>query len=278
MNSTKKTWLITGCSKGLGRAFAEEILYRGDNVVVTARNISAIHDLVDAYPETALAATLNIKDKEQILEVVNQAEEHFGQIDVLLNNAGYGYRSAVEESDDSDVRALFDTIFFGSLSLIKTVLPGMRKRGSGKIFNVSSIAGRYAAPGSGFYSAVKFGLAGMSDALRKEVGPLGIDVHLIEPGAFRTDFTGRSLKGTTTVIADYEPTVGPRRKGNDHSHGHEPGDPKKAAQVIADLAELNNAPFHILLGSDALEGVRKEIMDQLAELEQWKEYSLRTDY
>lgn len=278
MKTVKKTWLITGCSTGLGLAFAEQVLKQGYNAIITSRKVEDIQDLADQYPDTALALSLDVTNSDQITSVIAQAETRFGRIDVLLNNAGYGYRAAVEEGDNNDVRALFDTIFFGTVSMIKAVLPGMRNRKSGTIFNVSSIGGRFSSPGSGYYSAAKYALEGMSDALRKEVTPLGIRVIVIDPGAFRTDFAGRSLKGAKQAIADYEQTVGPRRKENDKSSGTQPGDPDKAAQVIIELEERENVPFRILLGTDAVKIIKGELEAQLEELESWKQISIKTDY
>jgi NAD(P)-dependent dehydrogenase (short-subunit alcohol dehydrogenase family) len=278
MNKTNKTWLITGCSTGLGQAFAKEILKSGCNVVVTSRKQKDIQDIVADYPATALGLALDVTDKKQIVDVVEQAKAKFGRIDILLNNAGFGYRSAVEEADDRQVEALFATNFFGTVNMLKAVLPTMRQQRSGVIFNVSSIAGRFSNPGSGYYSATKYAIEGMSDALSKEVAPLGIKVVVIEPGAFRTDFSGRSLTGAPNEIADYKETAGKRRKENDHTNGYEPGDPQKAAQAIIKLAECEKPPFRLLLGTDAINIIRPELEAQLKELEDWKEISLSTDY
>jgi NAD(P)-dependent dehydrogenase (short-subunit alcohol dehydrogenase family) len=278
MNKSNKTWLITGCSTGLGRAFAKEVLKNGYNAVVTARNPKDIQDIVADYPETAFGLALDVTNKEQIMSVIEQAKTKFGRIDVLLNNAGFGYRSAVEEADESQVNELFRVNFSGTVNMIKAVLPVMRKQKSGAIFNVSSIAGRFSNPGSGYYSATKFAMEGMSDALRKEVAPLGIRVIIIEPGAFRTDFSGRSLTGTQTEISDYKETAGKRRKENDHTHGTEPGDPQKAAQAIIKAEESEKAPFRLLLGTDAINIIRPDLEAQLKELEDWKAISLSTDY
>jgi len=278
MKTSNKTWLITGCSSGLGQALAKEVLAQGYNAVITARKIEDLQELSEQYPDTALAQALDITNKDQITTVIRESKTKFGHIDVLVNNAGYGYRAAVEEGDEDDIRKLFDTIFYGTVRMIKAVLPGMRSRKSGSIMNVSSIGGRYAAPGSGYYSAAKFAIEGMSDALRKEVAPLGIKVMVIEPGAFRTEFAGRSLKGAKNEIDDYSATVGPRRKQNDKTSGTQPGDPRKAAQAIIKVQENGQVPFRLLLGSDAIEGVRKELDSQQKELEDWTNISLSTDY
>jgi NAD(P)-dependent dehydrogenase (short-subunit alcohol dehydrogenase family) len=278
MKNSNKTWLITGCSSGLGRAFAQETLKQGYNVIVTSRNPKDIQDIIENYPETALGLALDVANKKQVKSVVKQGEEKFGSIDVLVNNAGYGYRSAVEEADEEQVNALFNTNFFGTVNTIKAVLPTMRKQKSGIIFTVTSIAGRYSNPGSGYYSATKFAVEGMSDALSKEVAPLGIKVVVVEPGAFRTNFAGRSLTGTSTEISDYKETAGKRRKENDHTHGTQPGNPQKAAQALIKVTENQNVPFRLLLGTDAINLTRSELETQLKELEDWKEISLSTDY
>ena len=272
------TWLITGCSSGLGRALAEAVLKAGLNAVVTARNPAAVQDLVIPYPETGLAVALDVTDAGQVQAVVRDAERRFGAIDVLVNNAGYGYRGAVEEGDEAEVAALFATNVAGTVATIKAVLPSMRARRSGCILNISSIAGRLAAPGSGYYSASKFAVEGLSDALRKEVGPLGIRVMVVEPGAFRTDFAGRSLQQATSNIADYAETSGPRRKENDRTHGTQPGDPARGSRLLIDLVEGGELPFRLLLGSDAVRIVGEEMAAQKREFESWKAQSASTDF
>lgn len=272
------TWLITGCSSGLGRSLAQTALKAGFNVVVTARDPASVQDIVSPYPETALSAALDVTDADAVESVVRLTESRFGAIDVLVNNAGYGYRAAVEEGDDQEVAKLFATNFFGTVAMIKAVLPGMRARRSGTILNVSSIAGRLAAPGSGYYSATKFAMEGMSDALRKEVAPLGIRVTIVEPGAFRTDFAGRSLQQAKASIADYASTAGPRRKENDKTHGTQPGDPERAAQTLIQLAQNSPLPVRLLLGSDAVKIVGAEIDAQHKEIKDWKKMSIGTDF
>jgi NAD(P)-dependent dehydrogenase (short-subunit alcohol dehydrogenase family) len=272
------TWLITGCSTGLGRSLAEAVLAAGHNAVVTARDAAKVQDIAAQFPATAYAAALDVTDKAQVAAVVGEAEKRFGSIDVLVNNAGYGYRAAVEEGDEQEVADLFATNFFGTVSMIKAVLPGMRARRSGTILNISSIAGRLAAPGSGYYSASKFAIGGMSDALRKEVAPLGIRVTIVEPGAFRTDFAGRSLQQTKTKIDDYAATAGPRRKENDKTHGTQPGDPKRAAAALIDLVSRPELPARLLLGSDAVKIVGNEVDGQRREIDVWKELSVSSDF
>ena len=220
------TWLITGCSTGLGRALAEAVIGSGHNAVVTARDVANVADLASTAPERVLAVALDVTDPAQVASAVRQAHDRFGDVpDVLVNNAGYGYRAAVEEGDDADVRTLFETHFFGTVAMIKAVLPGMRARRSGAIVNISSIGATVTPVGSGYYAAAKAAIEGMSGALRGELAPLGISVTVVEPGAFRTDFAGRSLAQTATVIDDYAGTAGQRRKEKDTMHGTQAGDP-----------------------------------------------------
>jgi len=271
------TWFITGSSSGLGRDLARAVLEAGNNAVLGARDLASVKDLADAHPDTALAVSLDVTDHAQVAEAVRGGEERFGAVDVLVNNAGYGYRAAVEEGDDADVATLFATNFFGPVALIKAVLPGMRARRQGAIVNVSSIGARVSPAGSGYYSASKSALEGMSGSLRKELAPLGISVTVVEPGAFRTDFAGRSLQQSATVIADYAETAGKRRKEVDTAHGSQPGDPARAAQAIITAVEADEPPALLMLGPDALKAIRGVIEAQLAELKDWENTSLSTD-
>jgi NAD(P)-dependent dehydrogenase (short-subunit alcohol dehydrogenase family) len=270
------TWLITGCSTGLGRALAQTVLAHGHNAVVTARNVNAVKDIAADFPGTALALPLDVTDKEQISSAVQQAQARFGGIDVLVNNAGYGYRAAVEEADDADIRQLFDTNLFGAVDMIKAVLPDMRAKRAGAILNISSIGARISPAGSGYYSATKAALEGLSGSLHKELQPLGISVTAIEPGAFRTDFAGRSLTQSATAIRDYAETAGKRRKENDTVHGTQPGDPGKAAEAIIAVVESPNPPSLLVLGQDAYGAFAAVADAQRAELDQWRELSLST--
>lgn len=262
------TWLITGCSTGLGRAFAEAVLDRGHDVVVTARDVASVQDLADAHPETALAVALDVTDDAQVGAAVRAAEERFGGVDVLVNNAGYGYRSALEEGVDADVRQLFETHVFGTVRLTKAVLPAMRERRSGTIVNLSSIGARVAPEGSGYYAAVKAAVEALTLSLRKEVAPLGIRAMVVEPGGFRTDFAGRSLTQSTEPIADYADTAGKRRKENDTVHGTQPGDPAKAAAALIEAVESDQPPYMLLLGNDASDNFRTALHALLDEVDQ----------
>jgi NAD(P)-dependent dehydrogenase (short-subunit alcohol dehydrogenase family) len=270
------TWLITGCSTGLGRAIAQAVLAHGHNAVVTARNADTVEDIAAAHPDTALALPLDVTDREQITAVVQQARTRFGSIDVLVNNAGYGYRSAVEEADDADIRQLFDTNVFGAVDMIKAVLPGMRANRSGSILNISSIGARITPPGSGYYSATKAALEGLSGSLHKELRPLGINVTVVEPGAFRTDFAGRSLTQSATPIGDYAETAGRRRKEHDTMHGTQPGDPAKAAEAIVTVAESAEPPALLVLGQDAFDAFGWVAQSERADLDRWRDLSLST--
>ncbi|MFE4837585.1 oxidoreductase [Arthrobacter sp. NPDC056691] len=270
------TWLITGCSTGLGRALAQAVLAHGHNAVVTARNVNAVKDVAAEFPDTALALPLDVTDKEQISSAVQQAQSRFGSIDVLVNNAGYGYRAAVEEADDADIRQLFDTNLFSAVDMIKAVLPDMRAKRAGAILNISSIGARISPAGSGYYSATKAALEGLSGSLHKELQPLGISVTAIEPGAFRTDFAGRSLAQSVTAIPDYAETAGKRRKEHDTVHGTQPGDPGKAAKAIIAVVESPNPPSLLVLGQDAYGAFAAVADAQRAELDQWRELGLST--
>lgn len=272
------TWFITGCSTGLGRAFAEAVLGRGDNVVVTAREVSKVQDLADKYPDTALALPLDVTDNAQVTAAVGAAEERFGGVDVLVNNAGYGYRAAVEEGEDDAVRRLFDTHLFGTVNTIKAVLPGMRARRTGTIVNLSSIGARICPEGSGYYSAVKAAVEALTLSLRKEVAPLGITAMVVEPGGFRTDFAGRSLTQSAVPIADYADTAGKRRKEHDTGHGRQPGDPAKAATALIQAVESDNPPYMLLLGNDASDGFRAALDALHTEADTWETLSRSTDF
>jgi NAD(P)-dependent dehydrogenase (short-subunit alcohol dehydrogenase family) len=272
------TWLITGCSSGLGRALAEAVIGAGHNAVVTARNVTSVADLSDASPERVLAIALDVTKPEQVASAVQQAEQRFGGVDVLVNNAGYGYRSAVEEGDDADIRALFETHFFGTVAMIKAVLPGMRGRRSGAVVNISSIGAQLAAVGSGYYAAAKAAIEGLSGALRGELAPLGISVTVVEPGAFRTDFAGRSLAQSATVIDDYAATAGQRRKEHDTMHGNQPGDPTKAGAAIMAAVESAEPPAFLLLGTDALALYRYVADGRTTEIANWERLTTSTDF
>lgn len=272
------TWLITGCSTGLGRALAEAVIGAGHNAVVTARDAAAVADLSEETPDRVLAVALDVTRPAQVAAAVQRARERFAHIDVLVNNAGYGYRAAVEEGDDADVRALFETHFFGTVAMIKAVLPDMRARRRGAIVNISSIGAQLTPVGSGYYAAAKAAIEGMSGSLRGELAPLGISVTIVEPGAFRTDFAGRSLVQSATVIDDYGATAGRRRKENDTMHGNQPGDPAKAGEAIIAAVESPEPPAFLLLGPDALAAYRYAADARAGEIEKWERLTGSTDF
>jgi NAD(P)-dependent dehydrogenase (short-subunit alcohol dehydrogenase family) len=271
------TWFITGCSTGLGRALAEAVIAEGHNAVVTARDVDKVADLAADNTDRVLPLPLDVTDAAQITNAVGKAEEKFGAIDVLVNNAGYGYRAAVEEGDDSDIRRLFETQFFGAVAMIKAVLPGMRARRFGAIINISTIGVQIMPAGSGYYAASKAALEAMSGALRGELQPLGISVTVVEPGAFRTDFAGRSLTQSSTVIDDYADTAGKRRKEHDTAHGAQPGDPAKAAKAIIAAVESDESPAFLLLGNDALATYRRLAGARLDTIQAWEHLTTNTD-
>ena len=273
-----KTWLITGCSTGLGRSLAKAVLQKGDNVVVTARDTKKLEEFERNFPRTALIVRLDVTDLLSVTEAVQAAKERFGGIDVLVNNAGYGYRAAVEEGNPEDTNRLFATNFWGPVNLIKAVLPDMRVRKSGAVINVSSIAALRTAPGSGYYAASKRALEGMTEGLYLETAPLGIKVMIVEPGAFRTDFAGRSLTQSKTAIADYAGTAGTRRIENDKTHGTQPGDPDKGARLIIEAIEAEDAPLRLLLGSDAVRAADTVLESHKSEYDKWREFSRRSDF
>jgi NAD(P)-dependent dehydrogenase (short-subunit alcohol dehydrogenase family) len=272
------TWLVTGCSAGLGRAIALRALERGDTVAVTARRPETLREFTETFGDRALALALDVTKREQVSHAVARALAHFGAIDVLVNNAGYLYRAAVEEGEDDEVRALFETNWFGALSMIQATLPSMRARRCGTIINISSDAGRSAKAGSGFYAATKFALEGLSEALSKEVESLGIKVMVVEPGAFRTAVMGDAMRQSKVPIDDYAETAGLRRKEFVQAHGQQRGDPAQFGRALLTALESPERPFRLVLGSDCLASVSTTLADQAAELDAWRDLSRSTDF
>ena len=272
------TWLVTGCSTGLGRAFAETALERGHDVVVTARDVTTVSDLAETYPERALAAALDVADDQSVASAVAAGEKRFGGIDVLVNNAGYGYRAAVEEGEDAAIRRLFETHVFGTVRTIKAVLPGMRARRAGTIVNISSIGARLGPEGSGYYAAVKAAVEALTLSLRKELSPLGITAMVVEPGAFRTAFAGDNLTQVPNPIADYAQTAGQRRKEFDTWDGTQPGDPARAAVALMDVVESGQAPYLLLLGNDTPDIVRASLDAVREDIDAWEALTRSTDF
>ncbi|MDP4097790.1 oxidoreductase [Paenibacillus sp. P96] len=273
-----KVWLITGSSRGIGRNLVEEVLQRGDQVVAGARRPEQLNDLTAKYGARILPVALDVTDVAQVEAAVQQAIDTFGVLDVLVNNAGYANSSPIEETGEEDLRAQFETNFFGVVHMTKAVLPVMRKQRTGHIMQISSIGGRVGgSPGLSAYQSAKFAVEGFSEVLINEVKPLGIKVSIIEPGGFRTDWGGPSMQ-IREVGADYEETVGKMHRFRKEIDGKMPGDPARAAKVIADMAELEQPPLRLLLGSDALKLARESSRSRATEAEQWAEVTMSTDF
>jgi len=271
-------WFITGCSTGLGRALAQAVLEHGHRAVVTARDPAQIQDIVAQYPKTSLAVQLDVADYSQIDRAISAAENAFGRIDVLVNNAGYGYLAAVEEGEEQEIRAMFETNFFGLAALIRRVLPGMRAQAHGHIINISSVGGLLGNPSAGYYNATKFAVEGLSEALAKEVEPLGIHVTVVEPGPFRTDWAGRSLKQVRNPIDAYAKTSGARRAQISGYSGRQAGDPARAAQAIIRIVESPTPPMNLVLGKDGLKRVRDKLDKFSDSLRQWETVTVGADF
>jgi NAD(P)-dependent dehydrogenase (short-subunit alcohol dehydrogenase family) len=273
------TWLITGCSTGFGRELAQAVVARGYRTVVTARKPAQVEDIVAGHRDRTLALRLDVTDPAQVAEAVQRAEERFGGIDVLVNNAGIGYFAAVEEGDEAEVRRMFEINFFGLERMTRAVLPGMRKRRRGHIINIASICGLAAIPSLGHYSATKFAVEGLSEVLALEVEPLGIRVTLVEPSAFRTEWAGGSAKDSSArEIADYAATAGATRRELRDSSGKQPGDPVRAANAIIRAVESPNPPLHLLLGKDALRLASEKLEALRGDFDAWETVTVGADF
>ncbi|KGT93035.1 short-chain dehydrogenase [Erwinia typographi] len=271
-------WFITGCSTGFGRELVKELLKKKVRVVVTARDKSKVDDLVSGAEDRALALALDVTDSGAIKQGVEAALAKFGTIDVLVNNAGYGYQTSIEEGDEQEIRAQFDANVFGLFAMTRAVLPAMRKARSGHVINITSVAGLVGFPGSGYYSASKHAVEGWSDSLQAEVGPLGVQVTCVEPGPFRTDWAGRSLRQTPSKISDYAETAAARMKGTADNSGKQAGDPVRAAQAMIAITESRDAPRHLVMGAWGYDTVTEKIKARLSEIESWKATSVGTDF
>lgn len=277
-NENKPVWFITGCSTGFGRALATELLQNGYRVAVTARDANKVAHLVAINPDSALAIALDVTNEAQVREATAKAEEHFGQIDVLVNNAGFGYFGAVEESDDAEVRSMFETNFWGLSNMTRAVLPKMRERKSGTIVNISSIGGFIGNPSVGYYNATKFAVNGFSEALAKELMPLGIKVIIIGPSGFRTDWAGRSANDATEAIGDYAETAGEFKTMVRGYSGNQPGDPVRAAKAIIKGVEERDSPLYQFLGKAAYKNASAKVELMKTELEAWAKTSEGADF
>lgn len=276
--SSSPVWFITGCSSGFGRALVERVLARGWRVVATARDAAAITGLAGGTEDSVLTLPLDVTRHDQVEAAVQAAIARFGRIDVLVNNAGYGYQSSVEEGVDTEIRAQFEANVFGLFALTRGVLPHMRQARSGHILNISSVAGFVGFPGSGYYAATKHAVEGWSDALASEVEPLGVKVTCVEPGPFRTDWAGRSLKQTQSRLADYAETAGARLRNTAEKSGTQAGDPVRASDAMIALTLESKPPRHLVLGAWGVEAVEAKLRATLAEIEAWRATSLATDF
>jgi len=273
-----QVWLITGCSTGLGRELAKLVISRGWRAVVTARDASRLADLAQGAAARVLAVDLDVTNSQQIAAVVAAARERFGRIDALVNNAGYGYQSTVEEGEEAEIRLQFETNVFGLFALTRAVLPLMRAQKRGHIINITSVAGLIGFPGSGYYAASKHAIEGWSDALRAEVLPLGIGVTCVEPGPFRTDWAGRSLRQTPSRIEDYAETAAKRLAATKSGSGSQAGDPVRAGEAMIALTQTANPPRHLVLGEWGYNAVVERLRQKLDQIEGQRAQSLAADF
>lgn len=275
----QKVWFVTGASKGFGLEIAKAALASGDQVVATVRSqpeqlAAALHN----HPDMCIVQ-MDVTEEDQVQAAVKQGVARFGRLDVLVNNAGFGMLTAIEEASDAEVRKQYDTNVFGLLNVTRAVLPYLRQQKSGRVINISSLFGYNAIPGWGLYGSTKFAVEGLSKGLAIELAPLGIHVTVVAPGLFSTDFLStESYTAAETIIADYQETVGLMRSRVDALHGHQPGDPKKLAQVIIQLANAENPPLHLPLGKDAIASYRNNAAKMAKEIEAWLPVSTSTDH
>ncbi|MDF7659632.1 oxidoreductase [Erwiniaceae bacterium L1_54_6] len=270
-------WFISGCSTGFGRELAQQAIARGFQTVVTARDPAKVQDLVEGH-SNALAVALDVTQQASIDAAVAKALATFGTIDVLVNNAGYGYQSSVEEGEDQEIRAQFDANVFGLFALTRAILPAMRQARSGHIINITSVAGFMGFASSGYYSASKHAVEGWSDSLALETAPLGIHVTCVEPGPFRTDWAGRSLHQTPSKLPEYAATAAARMKATSEYSGTQAGDPARAASAMIAITENANPPRHLVMGAWGYDAVTSKLKERLAQVEAWKQTSIDTDF
>jgi NAD(P)-dependent dehydrogenase (short-subunit alcohol dehydrogenase family) len=271
-----KIWFITGSSRGLGRSLTEAVLAAGDKVAATARKPEQLNDLLEKYAGQLYPIKLDVNNRDEVYQSVADTVNHFGRIDVLVNNAGFGITGAAEAYTDEQFKSQLDTNLYAPIEVTRAVLPYMRRQRSGFIMQISSVGGRVGNAGLTMYQAAKFGLGGFSEALAKEVAPLNIKVTCVEPGGFRTDWAGASMSYAPEVEG-YEETVG-KRSEYFRSGQHVPvGDPGKAAKVMVELVDDPEPPVHLVLGSEAIAILEKANATRDAELQKWKSISLSTD-
>jgi NAD(P)-dependent dehydrogenase (short-subunit alcohol dehydrogenase family) len=278
MSQDKPVWFITGCSTGFGHELAKLVLARGGRAAVTARGADRVADLVSDAGERGLALDLDVTKQDQIERAIGAAKDHFGRIDILVNNAGYGYQSSIEEGEDAEIRAQFEANVFGLFAVTRAVLPIMREQHAGHVINITSVGGLIGFASSGYYSATKHAVEGFSDSLAVEVGPLGIKVTCVEPGPFRTDWAGRSLRQTKSHIADYADTAAARMETTSGYSGSQPGDPVRAAEAIIAMTERAKAPRHFVLGKFGIDAATAKLRERVEEIESQRAESLATDF
>jgi NAD(P)-dependent dehydrogenase (short-subunit alcohol dehydrogenase family) len=277
LEAMSQVWLITGTSRGLGRAFTEGALEAGHRVLATARNSGRLIDIASRYSKSVRTVSLDVTNEAQAKNAVDAAIETFGGLDVLVNNAGYGNVCPVEDTSLDDFRAQIETNLFGVIIMTKAVLPYFRERRAGHIMQVTSVAGRIGPAGRAPYAAAKFGVEGFSESLSKEVGPLGVKVTIVEPGGFRTDFAGSSTK-LRDGRPEYDATVGAAVRFQRNYNGKQPGDPAKAAAALLHVASLADPPLRLLLGSDSYNAAERSAFEKLELDRKWKDLSLSTDF
>jgi NAD(P)-dependent dehydrogenase (short-subunit alcohol dehydrogenase family) len=273
-----RVWFITGCSTGFGLLLAHEVLKRGERVIATARDASKLDDLQTLYPDTARTFKLDVTEPDEIESVARVALTAFGRVDVLVNNAGYGVNGAIEEVTEDEFEPMFQTNLYGLIRVTKAFLPHFRERRSGHIFNFSSIGGLIGGAGWGFYSATKFAVEGLSEALAAEMKPLGVHVTIIEPGPFRTDFLGRSGKLAAKEFPEYKDTAGKAREYLKTNAGKQPGDPQKAIEAVITVADAPEPPVHLILGKIALTRFRGKLEQWEKEIAAWESVTLGADF
>ncbi|MBW4696014.1 MAG: SDR family NAD(P)-dependent oxidoreductase [Lyngbya sp. HA4199-MV5] len=275
---TPRVWFITGSSTGFGRSLTEAVLKHGDRVVATARKPEQLDDLIQQYPAAAKAVRLDVTKPQEVRDAIKATIDAFGRIDVVVNNAGYGSIGAIEEVSDEAIRYQFETNVFGALDVMRAVLPTLRHQQSGHILNISSVGGFVSFGASGIYCATKFALEAFSEALAQEVAHLRIKVTIVEPGAFRTDFNGRSLAAPDTLMDEYASSSGAMLQWLKDMDGKQPGDPDKAAAAMIQVVESDNPPLRLALGADAVETIAAKLESVKAELDVWKQVSVDTAF
>ncbi|NDK57210.1 oxidoreductase [Pontibacter fetidus] len=274
----ERVWFITGVSVGFGRTLAEEVARNGDKVIGTVRQHGQLAEFNAISPGNTFAYLMDVTNPDGVKSTIEAAYNHFGRLDVLVNNAGFGFLGAVEEATIKDFREVMETNFFGALQVTQAVLPYMRKQGSGRIIQMSSVAGFRSTQGFGVYNASKFALEGVSEALAQEVAPLGIKVTIVEPGPFRTNFAGSSIKSAKLELPEYDSTARAFKNNILGYAGQQEGDPQKAAQVIWQVVNTDNPPLRLPLGTTAFTAVKNKLQQVAQDLENWETIAANTSY